>query len=430
MSSSPIDLHLSPLPLGRSPVSRPFSRRLAISVGKRPKDLLDYALFLPCICLVSALGLFFRLGGTLIVLAVLALCVAYAILRCATPPKWLGAYAVVCVVAAILSHYRIFPESWQVHFRDQAIPRQLAPIIIFFVVAWASKAYFERRLPSGDAFAGGDIMIFLALVIAPTILFQQGFQYELADPLSSMLIMYGSFTNNIIIAMFFLIAGAVAGTWWRRRISIMIILVMLSLTSLAQFWIVTAAILAVLMGFPGRLIALGVIFTLSTLYLVGFFFIPELMTITPNSGIRLVFIVDTFKSVLDTFGAGIGFGMESVRWRYNFPNMPEFTFLPEPSSMTLDQMLETLSTGVHNSLFQALLRTGVVGFGLLLIALFSVFPRQTLPRKVRNHASLNFTIMFIACFVNPALESPLQGIGVGVVYGYLLVLRSIAPARV
>jgi hypothetical protein len=192
---------------------------------------------------------------------------------------------------------------------------------------------------------------------------------------------------------------------------------------------VTAGILAVLVGAPGRLIALGLISTLSLLYLVGFFFIPELMIITPNSGIRLVFIVDAFKSILDTYGAGIGFGMESVRWRYNFPNLPEFTFLPEPASMTLDQMLETLSTGVHNSLFQALLRTGVIGFSLLILALFTVFPRRNLPRGLRNHAAVNFAILFISCFVNPALESPVQGIGVGIVYGYLLALRTLTPAR-
>jgi hypothetical protein len=424
MSSNLINRLFPHETLGRSPelaihpAARVFRNRLA-----KPRDVLDYALFLPCIWLVAGLGFSFRLGGMLIVLAVMALCIAYAVLRLSTPPKWLGAYVVVCVVAAIFSYYRIFPESWQVHFRQEAIARQLAPVIIFYIIAWASKAYFERRLPAGDAFRGGDIVIFLGLTVAPILLLQQGFQYEGADPLSSMLIMYGSLNNNIIIPMFFLTAGACAGTAWRRLICIAIILVMLASTSLAQFWIVTAGILMVLLGFSGRLIAFGIIATLSVLYAVGFYFVPELMIITPNSAIRLVFIVDAFRSALDTFGVGIGYGLESVRWSYNFPNRPEFTFLPPPSSMTLDQMLEILSVGVHNSLFQALLRTGFFGFALLVIALFSVFPRHDLPRRIRNHAALNFMIMFIACFVNPALESPIQGIGVGVVYGYLLALR-------
>ena len=431
MSSGSIHLPFPPRMLGRPSVSArlPAARSFGGARPAKPRDALDYAFFLPCICLVAGLGYSFRLGGPLIVAAVLGLCIGYAVLRCSAPPKLLAAYVLVCIVAAILSHYRMFPESWQVHFRHPAIARQLAPVIVFFIIAWASKAYFERRLPSGDAFSGGDIMIFLGLVMAPIILFQQGFQYEMADPLSSMFIMYGSFTNNISIAMFFLTAGVFAATGWRRGICLAIILAMLAVTSLAQFWIVTAGILLVLLGVPGRLIAAGIIGSLIFLYTLGFFFIPQVMSITPNSGIRLVFIVYAFKSVLDTGGAGIGYGTESVRWRYNFPNMPEFTFLPEPSSMTLDQMLEVLSTGVHNSLFQALLRTGLPGFILLTAALFMVFPRRDLPRRIRNHAALNFAIMFISCFVNPALESPVQGIGVGFVYGYLFALRSLPVAR-
>src|SRR5918993_3354618 len=150
MSSSPINLQFQPRQLSRRPdpaslnLVRGFKRKLLA----RPRDLLDYALFIPCIWLVSALGFFLRLGGPLIILAVLALCVGYAVLRCSAPPKWLGAFVLLCVAAAILSHYRLFPLSWQVYFKDEAISRQLAPVILVFVMAWASKAYFERRLPS------------------------------------------------------------------------------------------------------------------------------------------------------------------------------------------------------------------------------------------------------------------------------------------
>jgi hypothetical protein len=64
-----------------------------------------------------------------------------------------------------------------------------------------------------------------------------------------------------------------------------------------------------------------------------------------------------------------------------------------------------------------------------MLALFTVFPGRNLPRGLRNHAAINFAIMFISCFVNPALESPVQGIGVGVVYGYLLALRTLTLPR-
>src|SRR3712207_5727552 len=119
MSSNTIISQFLPQMLNGSPVStfvpagRSFSRR----GPARMRDILDYGLFLPCLWLVSALGASFRLGGPLILIAVLALWIGYALLRCSAPPKWLGVYVVVCIVAAILSHHRIFPESWQVHFR-------------------------------------------------------------------------------------------------------------------------------------------------------------------------------------------------------------------------------------------------------------------------------------------------------------------------
>jgi O-antigen ligase len=163
------------------------------------------------------------------------------------------------------------------------------------------------------------------------------------------------------------------------------------------------------------------------LYAVGMYFIPELMIGAPNSGIRLVFIRDAFQSAYDTYGLGIGYGTESVRWRYHFPGRPDVTFLPDVSTMTPDQLLEVLSTGVHNSFIQALLRTGVIGFIVMIAAFAAVFPQGHLPRKLRNHASVLFIIMFIACFVNPALESPIQGIGVGFLYGYLVALRVAFP---
>jgi hypothetical protein len=153
-------------------------------------------------------------------------------------------------------------------------------------------------------------------------------------------------------------------------------------------------------------------------------FIPEVMVRDPNDGLRLQLVFDTLVSTADTHGVGIGYGTESVRWRYQFPNMADFTFLPDPATMTHSRMLEALSTGVENSFASALLRTGVVGCLLLVGAIFAAFPPQNLPRDVRNHAAVIFAMIFITCFVNPALESPLQAVGVGFGYGYLLALHA------
>jgi hypothetical protein len=76
-----------------------------------------------------------------------------------------------------------------------------------------------------------------------------------------------------------------------------------------------------------------------------------------------------------------------------------------------------------------LLRTGLPGFLLLLAAFFAAFPPRNLPQGVQNHAAVIFGMIFISCFVNPALETPVAVVGVGFVYGYLLALRAGAQAR-
>jgi hypothetical protein len=157
-------------------------------------------------------------------------------------------------------------------------------------------------------------------------------------------------------------------------------------------------------------------------------FIPEAMVKDPNDGLRLQLVYDVILSAVDTHGVGIGYCKESLRWRYRFPNMPDSTFLPDPATMSHSRLLEALSTGVENSFAAGPLRTGVLGCLLLTVSIFAAFPPANLPRDVRNHAAVLFSMLFIRCFVNPALKSPLQSVGVGLVYGYLLALR--AKARV
>ena len=390
-------------------------------------DLLDHALFIPSICIAGSLGVSLRIIGAGYLLIPL-LCVVYASCRKTTPPRILSVYLALCLLSAALSHYRVFPSSWQLFFLDEAIGRQVVPVISFFAVAWASKAYFWRRLPSGDIFAYESLILFLCLIFAPLVMFQQDVRYELDDTTSTVLAVYGSFINNVTIAMFFILGRLFFASDWSRAIAGATIALIAVTTHFAQFRVVASTVLATLLGIPARFAAVVAMGGLIMSYATQMYRIPEIMATSPNAGLRLLFIEDTFSSLKDTYGLGIGYGTESVRWRYKLRDQPDFTFMPDVSVITQDRLLQLLSRGVHNSFAQAALRTGVPGLLLLVFAFCVAFPPRSLPQPVRSHASMLFVIIFIASFVNPALESPVQEVGIGFLYGYLLALRARAEA--
>ena len=392
-------------------------------------DVLDYVLFLPGIWLTCAFGASIRLIGPLFVVAPIGFCLLYAVLRRTVPPRLLSAYFSFCILVAILSKYQLFPASWQVHFMEEAIVRQLIPPLGFFAVAWAAKAYFRRRLLCGDVFFGAPIILALSFVVAPAVMYQQGLGYQEDYSAYAILAVYGTFINNTAMGYFFILGGIFLTHNWRRYAALVIVLGVALTSHFIQFRVLTAVVLATLFGLSGRKVAVGLVVTLVGIYALGINFIPEMMIKSPNDGLRLALAADAFSSTIDTQGVGIGYGKESVRWLYRFPNMPDFTFLPDPRSMTHDSMLEALSRGVHNSFIQALLRTGVLGFFLLSAAFFAAFPSRNLPRGVRNHAASVFAVIFIGCFVDPALESAIQIVGVGFGYGYLLALRAAAHSN-
>jgi O-antigen ligase len=397
--------------------------------GEPQPDFLDYVLFLPSIWLTCSLAISVRLIGPLFVVIPVGVCIIYGVLRRTVPPRLLGAYLGFCLFIAILSHVRLLPTSWQIHFMQEAIVRQLVPVMAFFAVAWASKAYFRRRLLCGDIFFGAPIFLFLSLVVAPAVMFQQGLKYQGEDSAHAMIALYGAFINNILIAMFFITGFVFLSTDWRRYAGLIVLFAIAVMTHFLQFRILTAVALATLLGVPARMAAIGLVVTMTGVYAIGINYVPEMMISNPNSGIRLAFVADALSSAVDTRGIGIGFGTESVRAQYQFAGMKDFSFMPDPRSITPERMLELLSTGVHNSFAQALLRTGLPGFLLLFAAFFAAFPARNLPQGVQNHAAVIFGMIFIACFVNPALETPVVVVGVGFVYGYLLALRAWAQAR-
>jgi hypothetical protein len=333
-------------------------------------DALDYALFLPSISLVCGLGNLIGLIGPLFVIMPVGSCLLYAILRRTVPPRLASVYIGFCLVVAVLSTLRIMPTSWQLYFLQDAIVRQLIPLLSWFAVAWASKAYFRRRLASGDIFANAPFFLFLSLVVAPALIYQQGYDYQGDRSIMAALGYLGSFTNNIAIAMFFILGGIFLMPGWRRAIALTAVAAITVITHYLHFRLFALATTLIMLGIPGRKIIILLFATLVVAYGAGLNYIPEVQKLDPNAGLRLAMAADALRSTIDTDGLGIGFGKESVRWVYQIPGSPDFKLVPDPWSITHDRMLSVLSTGVENSFLQALLRTGVLGFALFLTAFF------------------------------------------------------------
>jgi hypothetical protein len=394
---------------------------------KLSPSILDYGLFLPSIGLTSALGISLRLIGPLFIVVPVGFCLLYAILRRTMPPRLLSAYFGFCIFAGVLSKYKLFPTSWQTQFIAEAIVRQLVPLLGFFAVTWASKAYFRQKFQnSEDVFSGGPGFIVLSFFIAPAIMYQQGVGYQGDHSIFSVIGLCSSMINNALIGYFFILGYIFFTRDWRRYVGLITILGFALTTHFIQFRILAAFILAMLFGLPSRKLAVGLVASMVCIYAIGMNFSSEMMIKFPNEGLRLVMSADAISSAVDAHGLGIGYGTESVRFRYRIPDMPDFTFLPDPKSMTRERMLEALSNGVENSFIQALMRVGVLGFVLLLAAFSAAFPPGNLPRDVRHHAACVFIMSFLGCFVNSALESPLAVVGHGFSIGYLLALRASA----
>ena len=403
------------------------SRRATLNrVRTLPPDVLDYLLFLPAISLTCGLGMALRVIGPLFLVIPVGFCLLYALLRRAVPPRWLTVYIAICLLFAVLSEYRALPKSWEVRFLDDAVPRQLIPIVTYFVTSWATKAYFARRLLNGDILFCRSLIMFLSIVAAPAAMIADGLSYQGETLVVSALAQYGALTNSVAISSFFLLGFIFFERGWQRYFALSFMVIVAATSHYVQYKILTIIVIALLCGAPTLFTVAAAIGTLIAIYGVMLPHVNEVIIENSNAGIRLAFISDAISSVIDTAGIGIGFGTESVRWEYHFPDMPVFTLLPDPHSMSHDRMLEALSTGVENSFVEAALRTGVPGFIILVVSFLAAFPSRLLRADLYNHAAVLFALTAIGCFVNSTLESPLAVVGHGFIYGYLVALNAYA----
>jgi O-antigen ligase len=392
---------------------------------------LDHVLFLPVILLVCAMHWQLRLLGAAFIAVPLALLV-YAMARRCPPPRALTFLIGFNVLVAAASYFRLLPESWPLFYVPEAILRQLVPLLSFFASAWAATAYFTQRIAEGAPARDQSLVLWASLGLSPFVMYLLGdLSYEGRGTALTIVYSYAQFPNGIIIAFVYMLGCLFSAAYGPlARLGVVgYIVVCSAFIGVLQFRVFAFYIFGVLARIPAGGVLLVYLAGLAAVYLAGLHFVGELYKIDPNIAIRILFLRDALEVVRDTAGLGVGYGTESVRWHYDFDGVAELEFLPS-GEIGSTELLRAMSTGVHNSFLQSLMRTGVFGLVLMVAAFAAAYPARSVPSSTQKQCSAIFFSCLLVCLVNPALETPLQAIGVGFAYGYLVAInRAAGPTR-
>lgn len=139
-----------------------------------------------------------------------------------------------------------------------------------------------------------------------------------------------------------------------------------------------------------------------------------LVDIDPNSAIRAFMWVDAIDLFFSSYGVGIGFGRELVSNVYLPMNI--LSFYSEP---------ELMQGGIHNSFITMFARMGVIGGGAFALAILKTAWPSARPGPLREPAYLAFFMVYVSCWVNVAIESPMSSIGTALLLGYVLAARDL-----
>ncbi|TPG38251.1 hypothetical protein EAH79_16360 [Sphingomonas koreensis] len=135
-----------------------------------------------------------------------------------------------------------------------------------------------------------------------------------------------------------------------------------------------------------------------------------LMSIDPNTGIRAAFWEGSLEAFGETKGLGVGFGTEGIRSSYYF----------KYAAWKIDDSSDKyILTGLHNSVFNAGFRMGLLGFIAPILMIVGLFPG----RRATGAAYWLFILMLFDISINVAVESTSFGLGLSFLMAYLMFLK-------
>jgi hypothetical protein len=224
--------------------------------------------------------------------------------------------------------------------------------------------------------------------------------------------------SYLLLALLALSYLAFRGRKWRAP-TVLIIALLLGLSILRPLYVQNTIVYLTLGGFlAAALLRLRVdrlmlglfvaLLAVATIY--GIQDPSRIFAIDANTGWRLAWWKDALDATIQTGGAGVGFGTESLR--------NEYGILLERDSYR-DEGGTFLLVGTHSALFDTMLRTGFLGFIMLCVVIARCIPPSSMAPLARTHCCAMFAIMLLCLHSNLGLQSPMYSLGVAICIGFL-----------
>jgi len=387
------------------------------SEGILKQNRLDTVFFLFLLSFIS-LSPFIRFYSGALFLVFLSGSVFYlAIKRHFVPYPSLIFFTLIGILYVFLSYAEALPVAWTRFHNTSHIPQQasfvfaLYPIILAAQLQW--MFLFSHKRPAKYLLllaCAGILSGFLH------IFFLDGSTYYFMFARNAVAFIY------VAILWFLISSNAMLKPIW-----LTLLLVLLFLFGSSGQILVSGVVVATIVLSPWpRTTTNGAIFSMILLYGVGVIYIDEviftLWEFDHNTGIRLIFINDSLRALVQTIGIGVGFGTESIVNLYAGISHTHIEWDKEFSSF--------INTSIHNSFVAIAFRLGLPGC----IAFLWFFFVDAMPAKTTNTDETRFTygvffLAFTALFVNVGLESPTYIVGIGFMLGLILAFKELARQR-
>ena len=309
-------------------------------------------------------------------------------------------FSLICVA---FSYIDLFPNKHKMFFDSSVILQQVIGFILFPFFTFFFVIYcFDR---GNNIFKVNNVIV--VLFFCYLVFSVLGYLYS--DNYNSLFDSFkiGTLVNAELIALFF-IMGYIFNLNLNNWVKVMFTMSLIIFSGSSQSLI--SVVVAVILFFIRSHVFLRMfVFCLFLAVLMSLYFPNELYFIDANTGVRAMFWDGALSDLVKSFGLGIGFGTEAIA-----PEFYVYTDIVRVVTPDIDYF-SYMTTATHNTFFDVLQRTGVIGLILFSsivvrfifnkrISQFDAWVTSTLILTFTVNVALSITFLFGTCILMGWLE--------------------------